>query len=131
MEKFDLPSGGWIQLIDIDKITERHRRTVRTAMIGLSPEMIDLLQTKNVKVEQVAAQVTREDANIMFEVNDAIAAAVIVDWSFDNPRPPLTASAIPDCAGEDYDTILAEAAKYAPAFFGVNFGASRDRNSPS
>lgn len=130
MARIDLPSGGWVELVERSQITERQRRAVRLSFISLSPEARGILEDKDSGPEEFANTASKADVEAMFAVNDVIAAASISAWSYP-PAPPLTPEQITDLPTSDYDFLLTATAPLGSAFFGVDLSVSPEPSSPT
>lgn len=130
--RVDLSGGEWADLRDFSCITERDRRKVRVGMMRLSPEGRRLMGSGD--QEQVADSLAATDAEVMFEVNDIIAAALVAEWSYCTP----TGSALPVCVetiqglrGTDYDTLQTAVAPAVVYFLGLDTDKDDGDGSPT
>lgn len=130
MSRVDLPSGGWVELRDPDDITERQRRTVSLLMSELSPQAKQSLAGAADEAAAVAivGETSRDDAEILFRMNDALAMVMIAGWSFD--FPPL-AETLPDIPGRDYKAVLEAVAPFIGAVLGLDTSPSPEPASPT
>jgi hypothetical protein len=127
----DLPSGGWVLLRDVKKLTQGQREDAQIAYTEISPgirELIaaqegidehDLVGKENAAnaIEQAA---TADDMRAMFHLNRVIAATIVAAWSFDLP---ITAESLRELQADDYDELMNAGAKAAPQVLGgVDFG---------
>lgn len=130
MSRVDLPSGAWIELRDPGDITERQRRTVMLVMSELSPQAKQSLASANDEASAIDAygETSRDDSEILFRMNDALAIVMIVGWSFD--FPPL-AESLPDIPGRDYKAVLEAVAPFVGAILGLDISPSPEPASPT
>ncbi len=149
--RHELPSGGWIELSEPSKVTERQRRPIRIAFASLSEPLRTFLASNGSKsvdpddpvavaahTAETSAAFTKDshDLVVMYEINDHIAACLTSAASFLAPGQVCTVDDITGQPGSDYDTILAVAAPYLDAFAGgVDFdpkpGADPSPTNPS
>lgn len=118
-DRHDLPRGGWVELVDLDDgVTERQRRPIVTALQALSkPARAYLADTSEGNSEVL----TGRDMELLYEVNDRIAAGCIVKASFLADGERCTVDHVRDLKAADYDVMLQLAAPYLPMFMGVDF----------
>lgn len=130
--RVDLSGGEWADLRDFDLITERDRRKVRLGMMRLSQEGRKVMGSGD--AEAVADQLSADDAAVMFEVNDIIAAALVAEWSFKmaaGEALPISVEAVQALRGADYDKLQTAVAPAIGHFLGLDVGESADETSPT
>lgn len=90
MEKIEI-NGGWIVLRDPKSITERHRRPLM-AMTASAIQYLDKDDKSKLNAEAI---------NALSEFNDALAIAMISEWSFGE----VNLDVLLDLNGATYDQI--------------------------
>lgn len=138
MSRVELPSGGWVELHDTTRITERQRRPVRLALQRLTPEAIAYFDgaPDQTDAQALFAAIGPADAQVMYEVNDLVAANVIAQASFLDAGAVCTVDDVLNLEGRDYDAVLEATAPFIGAFMGVDFDTrpadgERPANSPT
>lgn len=123
MSRVELPSGAWVELCETTKVTERQRRPVRLALQRLTPEAIAYFDGSPDKSDAQAlmAAITPADAEVMYDVNDLVAANVVATASFLVDGATCTVDDVLNLEGRDYDAVLAATAPFIGAFMGVDF----------
>jgi len=134
--KVPLPSGGWLELRDPEDVTERQRRSVANVLGRLSPDMKRMLSSGKPQEADTLAEAGLEvvlaanetDMDTFDALNDALAAALIVSWSYELP---VTADAMADLPSRDYRAVQVAVAPYIGDFMGLNTDPSPDPDSPT
>jgi hypothetical protein len=130
-QKLDLPSGGWFVIGSTKLITERQRRPVRVCMTKFSDQAQASMQNSedgNIPMDAL----TPADLNLMFEINDLVATALIIKASFIPEGEKCTPELVCDLPGADYDAIVKAISPYVGFVMnGVDFDPTLDRSSPT
>lgn len=123
MSRVELPSGAWVEMCDPTKITERQRRPVRLALQRLTPEAIAYFDGAPDQSDALAllSAIGESDAQVMYDVNDLVAANVVTAASFLAEGARCTVDDVVDLEGLDYDALLVATAPFIGAFMGVDF----------
>lgn len=115
-----LPSGAWVDLRDPATISERQCRPVRAAMLRLSAgARTAIAATNSGDTAGFVDAMEPGDMDVMWAVNDLVAAGMISDASFG--VAPFTADTVGDLSRADYDALITATSPFAGAFFGVDF----------
>lgn len=133
-ERFELPSGGYFILKSSKVVTERQRRPLRSAMMRFSERARSVLQTLSEGDDIPIDAFEPHDLDVMFEINDLAAAALIAEASFVPPGERCTADLVADQPGDDYDRIVgAIGPRMGELLKGsnVDFDPNPDRSSPT
>lgn len=109
--RVELPDGQWCQLRDPKKVPERLRRPCEQVVFLMSTEMrIWMAQNEDLEVgDDLVAfvskmpQFSREDVDLLSQMTDLAAVALIAEWSFDGV--PVSLDALMDLPGDTYDAI--------------------------
>ena len=111
-----LPDDGWVALKDPTLVSEKQRRAVRAAAIGMSQDITALraLERYAADVKAAKAAGTAEpdapDVDItgvteqQEQLADTLAVTLIATWSYEQP---VTIDALQDLPGPVYDAIVA------------------------
>lgn len=145
--RVELPRGGWAVLRDPELVPDRLRRPIarlrRKAMAtamgaGLTPEMArDMTETgdgdgaeaaaADRRVAVVLRMVEADAAGIDEEFADHLVAALVVEWSYDEP---ITAEAVADLPGAALDVLAKECMRHLPRLF-PSFEPDESEASPT
>lgn len=108
MTRVDLPSGAWAEFGPAHAITERSRRPIRTAMASFSSEAKAAMAAASDDSESVLSPdfFTPADQELMFHINDLVAAALIVKASFLADGRRCTVDDVQDLPAADYDALV-------------------------
>ena len=102
MNRTNVP-GGWIDFRDPNEVKERHRR----AVFKMGAKAARFTKYLNADGEMDTTNLTPEEAdevtNFLTDYNDALAIALINEWSFD---APISTDGLLDLPGEIYDLII-------------------------
>lgn len=133
-ERVELPGGAWLEVRDASTVTERHRREMKLAMIGLSDAAREVLERdgldEDARKAAFASAANRGDVRLMFEVNDVLAELSVTAWSFDGP---CTRESVLNLPSEMYEAVLAAVAPLAMVMLGnkSKFEPNPDPSSPT
>lgn len=126
--RIELPSGGWVDLCQVDAVPEKYLRRVRNTVFRLSPEVLQTFEAASSDADlssaaaDLASVLTAEDVDLMMEANDLTVSALVVDWSFGDDGKHPTPDRITDLAGGDYRALQEAVAPQAAALMGPDFG---------
>lgn len=140
--RHDIP-GGWVELEDPKKVTQRKRRPVREAMVAMlrsgkaMTELgglgdIDPNQLTSEQATQVAEMAVSADLlGVADEITEALIVALVDVWSFGDE---VTVDALVDIPGDAYDALAALVAPMMgdlfPDFATPAFGQPVDPKAP-
>lgn len=126
-----LPSGATVVFGATGAVTERQRRPVRAAFARISDagqQLLSLAQDDTTVLRQLSG----DDQSVLLEVNDLIAAALIVEASWLQEGEQVTAESLLDLPGKDYDAIVELVGPMVGPFMaGVDFSPTPDPASPT
>lgn len=130
--KHTLPSGKTLELTATGQVTERQRRPVRLAFARISAEAQALLShAARTKDSSGLAALSAADQAVLLEVNDLVAAALIVNPSWTGGEQ-LTPDSLLDLPAGDYDAIVELVGPLVGPFIeGVDFDPTPDPASPT
>lgn len=121
--------GGTATVRDVDDMTERQRRLIRTAIFAAAADALgDTLDVNGAAPEQVQVHVTGELGERMFAMRDARIVAAVAEWTLDRPLPTL--DTVQDLPGGVYDALDRETTGLTAAV-STDFSADPDPQSPT
>ena len=131
--KHTLPSGKTFELSATSQVTERQRRPVRLAFARVSAEAQALLShAARTKDPSGLHSLSAADQAVLLEVNDLVAAALIVKPPWLAADETLTPDSLLDLPAPDYDAIVELVGPLVGPFIeGVDFDPTPDPNSPT
>lgn len=114
--RHDLPGGQWAEFRDPADVPERLRRPITR----LGPKAAQLVKADG-------AEISAEDIDLMYAMNDAVVLALATAWSF---AEPITAEGLGNLPGPAYDALLKLAAPSVEALL-PDFGPNPAPESPT
>lgn len=118
-----LPSGGFVEFMPASQVTERSRRPIRTAMAKFSTDSHAKLRAADGDGAALAPDdFSAEEQELMYEINDLVAVAVIKSASFLPEGARCTVDDLQNQPAADYDKIIVAVSPLMQAIMsGVDF----------
>lgn len=130
MTRLELPSGGWVEWRDPASVTEKQRRPFRMKMMSLSKATQDVMGSGlDAEALGLAMMANPADVQVMWEINDIVAATMVATASFLAAGCDCTVDDVTNLTGPDYEAVVEAAAAFASAFTGVDFDRKSDDRS--
>lgn len=128
-----LPSGAWVEIDRTGQVTERHRRPVRLGFARISEAgRAALAQAAATGDASVLNTLSADDQAVLLEINDLVAAAVVLRASWLAEGERLTPDGMLDIPGADYDAMVELMGPLVgPLMEGVDFSPTPDPASPT
>jgi hypothetical protein len=102
-----LPNGDHVVFKDPSTLTERARRAIKKAALGLDSATIANIQAAVEKGEEVSASMfTAADLAIADDLNDASAIALIESWTRGDTAVVPSVDELLDLNGPSYDALI-------------------------
>lgn len=132
MSRVELPTGAWCTLRPAAGTTERQRRPIRLTMARLSPGAKAAMDAVDDDHPLDQDALTPADIEVMYDINDLVAVALVDTASFLPDGARCTVDDILNLPGGDYDAVLEAVSPFIGAVMsGIDFDPTPDRDSPT
>lgn len=131
--RLELPDGGWADLLDPRKVSERKRRPITRLLLALASDggLAEIEASGDAPdaaaAARIAASLSGDALAAMDDLNDALVVALVDVWSFD---VPCNAESVADLPGDAYEALRDACAPFLTDLM-PNFAPSPDPGSPT